>query len=326
MLKERQRQIHADNEAGDSDLEEPWARRPYLGSRRAAERARRRVLEAEEDEADREREVEELDGAAQAAEEAASAEAAAVAQAEAAATAAAAEAEAAAAAAAQFGADDAIYQAMMAAATAQPKPAVSVALQEEALPGGGGSGKPAGQAPLKRKAVSAAFGEDEDEEAPKRKLIPIRYSEEELRAMQQQEAEQAAAPAAASGAQQPPNAAAAGAAARADPAALRRQLMSQVPKETAAVFSFPLQWALLDSASEEVQQRISGWVGKKVVEYLGLEEPSFKAHVLDLVKRHTPAGQMQEELHQVLDDAATEFTTRLFQVLIFESLKIEAGV
>ena len=160
LLRERQRQVHADNEAADSDdEEEPWRRRPYGGSRRALERRRRRELEQQDDAADRKREEAEAEAAAAAAEAEAKAAAnqpAAVPE------------EPDAGKAAAFGADDSIMAAMLAAVKAKPDPVVA------ATP----AAQPASAiaAPVAKRKVRAAFVEEEEEDKPQRKLIPIRQA------------------------------------------------------------------------------------------------------------------------------------------------------
>ena len=155
LLRERQRQVHADNEAADSDEEEePWRRKPYSGTRRALERQRRRVLEHQDDEADRQTEREQAAAAAAAEAEAAAAQLATAAEQP--------EVDQGAA----FGADDSIMAAMLAAVKVKPESmaAVAPAVQPAA----------AVMAPAVKRKVRAAFVEDEEEEKLQRKLIPIR--------------------------------------------------------------------------------------------------------------------------------------------------------
>lgn len=308
LVRERQRQVHADNEAADTDEEEePWRRRPHSGSRRAAERRRRRDLEQQDDQADRQREAAEQEAAAQAAAEAAEAEAASRP-----ASAAADQAEADKGSA--FGADDTILQAMLAAVKAKPEPVAAPAAEAQVV-----------TAPAAKRKAPAAFVEEEEEEKPQRRLIPIRYSEEELKALQQP-ADEPQAEAAVGG---PPAGSGAAAAAQpvaapksVDPAAVKKQLLQLIPKDKAGVFAFQLNWAVLDNGPPDVKDKISGWVAKKVSELLG-EEPSFCRFIMEQLAAHVSAGGMLEALGDVLDEDAEAFTLKLWQILIYEQLKLE---
>uniref|UniRef100_A0A1D2A535 U-box domain-containing protein n=2 Tax=Auxenochlorella protothecoides TaxID=3075 RepID=A0A1D2A535_AUXPR len=235
-----------------------------------------------------------------------------------------AEAERASADAAQSALDeqDAIYRAMMAAAGESLQP---------------GMGAPGGErralGTLRRKA-QAAFVEEEEEAAPKRKLIPITYTEEELEAMRRAAEAAAQEEQAASGAPEqaskpeaaatlPSPAPAAAAPQPADPEQLKRQVMARVPKGQDAVFAWQVRWELLDAAPADVKQRIQAWVGKRIQMLMGEEEESFASFVMQQVARHQPALKVLEALQDVLDEDAPEFVTKLYQVIIYESLKLE---
>ena len=274
LLKERRRQVHADNEAAGSDDEaEPWRRRPYVGSRRAQERRRRREVEAQEDAQDEAREEEQA-AARAAAEEAARA---AKAEVQAAGLAQAAQQEAAHG----FDASDAIMAAMMAAvkgdAEHQPQPAA------EAAP------RLAPAAPKRSRVVNAAFAEDDEEQKPQRKLIPIRcggavpsgaapghalasvrgpqhayrharrYTDEELQAMHatsrlgEDDEDEERPPANGAGAPAGPSAAA-------DPNVVKKQIMASIPKNWDGIAGFALRWSELDGAPADVKARVAGGV------------------------------------------------------------------
>ena len=65
-------------------------------------------------------------------------------------------------------------------------------------------------------------------------------------------------------------------------------------------------------------------MNKKVAELLG-EEPSFCAFIMDQLAAHASAAAMLEALGEVLDEDAASFTTKLWQILIWEQLKLEHG-
>jgi hypothetical protein len=165
-----------------------------------------------------------------------------------------------------------------------------------------GSRAAAEAAPPARRAIPrAAFVDDEEEEAqPTRKLVVLQYSEAEQQATQ-------AGP-------EPPKAQAAPGQPALDAAALKKQLMASIPKTQEAVFAYPMKWAQVERAPQEVMERISGaqrcrpaqficprlrrchsiltdvirclsagWVSKKIKELMGEDDASFCAYIMSQV-------------------------------------------
>lgn len=66
----------------------------------------------------------------------------------------------------------------------------------------------------------------------------------------------------------------------------------------------------------------AGWVSKKVGELLG-EEPSFCRFIMEQLGGHVSAEAMLGALADVLDEDAEPFTLKLWQILIYEQLKLE---
>ena len=73
-----------------------------------------------------------------------------------------------------------------------------------------------------------------------------------------------------------------------------------------------------------IPPRPAGWVSKKVGELLG-EEPSFCKFILEQLAGHVSAQAMLEALGDVLDEDAESFTLKLWQILIYEQLKLVHG-
>ncbi|GBF89651.1 hypothetical protein Rsub_02369 [Raphidocelis subcapitata] len=343
--RERQRHIKADLEHPDTDDElEPWRRRPLRGSRRLEERRKRRQRELDEDRADREKEVAEEvannvgeGGAANDSDGGEGGGPAAKRQR--------ADGEGdeqqqpqqqqnhqqqqqnhqqqqQAAKAAEVKADDPIYRAMLsAAAAAEPaEPPRAAASAGAASSGGVAAGAAAAAAAARpaarsgfgagrgrgggRGVVSALFGEDEEEEGTKRRqLKPIQYSAEEIAAVQD------AAPAAAGAAPAP-------AAAPADPKEALRRVMSSIPATRDGIIAYPIKWAHYTPAAA---QKVTAWVGKKVTEMLGAEEPDFVDFIMELLATHSAPEEVEKEAGEVLDEEAAPFVLKLYRVVIYET-------
>lgn len=168
---------------------------------------------------------------------------------------------------------------------------------------------------VKKKSAKAAviLEEEDEEEKPKRALIPIRYTDEELQILSVEDGSKAHS--------KPSQAAVEPGS---DAADLKKKIMALVPKDRESVFGYNVAWARLDSAPQDVKERISGWVTKKIKELLGEEEPSFCEFIMSQIKEHTPAAEMISALHDILDEDTDSFVMKLYQVLIYETEKLAA--
>lgn len=63
------------------------------------------------------------------------------------------------------------------------------------------------------------------------------------------------------------------------------------------------------------------WVSKKIVEYLGEDEPTLLEFLLKKLQQHARAVEILEELQLVLDDDAEVFVKLLWRKLAFEAVR-----
>lgn len=321
--KERLRSVRAEAELVSDTEEEAWRRPLYSASRRHEDRKRRRDKEETEDEADREAE--------------AAAKAAAVASrtdpipddiADGLLTNGlrSPSSERHTTPKAHVDPNDPIYQAMIAAAKAKPShshgtpefratpPQASPSpLRSPAAQPGAAQPARAAVPPAKKAKVLAAFGADEDEDQPKRKLIPLQYSAEEIRAAQ--------APAAAAEADE--------AAVPKSKEAMEKALKSlirSIPSERAGIFAYDINWSAYDSGRSAMAAKILGWVKMKVQELMGEEEASMVEFVMGQLNEHVPPNKLHEDLGPVLDDEVDSFVIKLYRMVIFETQKHAQGL
>lgn len=157
-----------------------------------------------------------------------------------------------------------------------------------------------------RKPLLLAFGNDEEEDQPRRRLVPLQYSEEELRGVQQ--AEQASAAGLASPAPE-------------DFEARKRSIIDSLPSSQKDVFNFAINWDAFTSAKSAVASRIRTYVSKKIAELLGEEEQTLVDFVMEKLQEHAQAQQMLNELVEVLDEDAQGFVLKLYRTVIYETQK-----
>jgi len=358
MEAERRRLCRTDLEVPESDDElEPWQRRPIRSSRRAMERRKRRQHEAQEDEVDRQREVREM--SERRAKRARSEEEEDKSRVQVK------EEETAVKSEPDIDPNDPIYAAMMAAARAPISTSSTASAQQrhhhhhqhfrppsdkghadvkaehrnairsESPPPVVTAPAPA-PAPVRQfgvrraggmNAVAAMFGEDDEEGKQKRKLKPIKYTEEELRAVMEPAAEEGGSTAPTNGSV--PHAGPVPAQAPAqqqqqDPKVLLRKLMDSIPTTKDGVWGYPIQWDAYNPTT--MAEKFSGWINQKVEQLLGMPEPTLVSYVTQLLSKRSAPAKLYEELSPVLDADTETFVIKLYRMVIYETEKAAANL
>jgi len=313
-LRARQRELErALRSESDSEEAERSARQMGLSAQQAAEarararyarrrgdaaareeRRRRRAREIEEDAAERRREEAE----AQRREEEANRDEAQ-------------RAEQAAALAHQAQAQAQAAQAAAEAEAAQPPPAAP------GLPGSLALGSLRRAAPKKAGAPPDGLRAEAEEAPLSRPLVPLEYSEEELKAALVNEYAAEEAPQEGGG----KDARRAREKEERDAKRSTLQLIASIPTERAQLFAYPLDWALFDRA--QLAPVVQRWAAKKVAELLGEAEPSLVDFIVQQTSAHCAPEALLAELQPVLDEEAEAFCIKLWRLLLFELLKLE---
>jgi RNA-binding protein 25 len=149
-------------------------------------------------------------------------------------------------------------------------------------------------------SVPLAFGvDDEISVKPKREIVPIDYTDE-ARAPSSAERSTATTE-------------------RVDASKLKA-LVERIPTDRDALFAFPIDWAVVD-AQGLVESKMRAWTGKKMLEYLGEEEPAMVDFVLAKLRDHVRPQAILDELRQVLEEEADMFVALLWRKLAFEAAR-----
>jgi RNA-binding protein 25 len=101
-----------------------------------------------------------------------------------------------------------------------------------------------------------------------------------------------------------------------------KQIVAMIPAGKADLFSFQLNWDIVDEA-EIVPKKMKPWVTKKIVEYLGEEEATLIEFVLAKMSNHMSPQEILDQLAFVLEDEAEVFVIKLWRMLIFEMIRAE---
>lgn len=116
-----------------------------------------------------------------------------------------------------------------------------------------------------------------------------------------------------------------------------RKIIESIPTKKEDLFSYSLDWSLLDSVrrffctcstqdylffcfplKNLMEKRIKPWVIKKIVEYLGEEEPSLTDFICSSITSKKSADNILADIRIVLDDEADVFVVKMWRLLVYE--------
>ncbi|CAL8316985.1 unnamed protein product [Boreogadus saida] len=175
------------------------------------------------------------------------------------------------------------------------------------LGGGGSPGQPhVGK--RKRLPVDSVFNkfneEEADERIPKRKLVPLDYDDDK-------------------------SLGADALAGKADDGSEEKRkhiksLIEKIPTAKPELFSYPLDWTMVDATLME--RRVRPWINKKIIEYIGEEEPTLVEFVCSKVMAHGTAQGILDDVAMVLDEEAEVFIVKMWRLLIYETESKKIGL
>ncbi|KAL6900844.1 hypothetical protein ACP4OV_005520 [Aristida adscensionis] len=103
-----------------------------------------------------------------------------------------------------------------------------------------------------------------------------------------------------------------------------KQLIDMIPRTKEELFAYDINWAIYDKY--ELHERMRPWISKKIIEFLGEEEPTLVDYIVSCTKDHVQAEKMLELLQSILDVEAEMFVLKMWRMLIFEIKKVESGL
>ncbi|UJR20833.1 hypothetical protein I4U23_023944 [Adineta vaga] len=95
-----------------------------------------------------------------------------------------------------------------------------------------------------------------------------------------------------------------------------RKLIENIPTKKEDLFTFPLDWSLLDS--NLMEKRIKPWVTKKIVEYIGEEEVTLTDFICSSIMSKKSAESILSDIRVVLDDEAEVFVVKMWRLIVYE--------
>ncbi|GFY67867.1 RNA-binding protein 25 [Trichonephila inaurata madagascariensis] len=95
-----------------------------------------------------------------------------------------------------------------------------------------------------------------------------------------------------------------------------KSLIEKIPTEKNELFAFNLDWAVVDKVLME--KRIRPWINKKIVEYIGEEEPTLVEFICSKIMAGSAAQSILDDVSMVLDEEAEVFVVKMWRLLIYE--------
>ncbi|CDJ43689.1 hypothetical protein ETH_00030490 [Eimeria tenella] len=104
-----------------------------------------------------------------------------------------------------------------------------------------------------------------------------------------------------------------------------KKIMAMVPTEKSELFASKIDWNIL-AKGEVLEKKLRPWVKKKVIEFMGADERLVGEvidYILGRIKEKTSPKVLLEEFSRFLDDEAEGFLKHLWQLLLFEQIRLK---
>uniref|UniRef100_A0A8C6KAS8 RNA binding motif protein 25b n=1 Tax=Nothobranchius furzeri TaxID=105023 RepID=A0A8C6KAS8_NOTFU len=103
-----------------------------------------------------------------------------------------------------------------------------------------------------------------------------------------------------------------------------KSLIEKIPTAKPELFSYPLDWSMVDTTLME--RRVRPWINKKIIEYIGEEEPTLVDFVCSKVLANILPKPLSCSPAQVLDEEAEVFIVKMWRLLIYETEAKKIGL
>lgn len=103
-----------------------------------------------------------------------------------------------------------------------------------------------------------------------------------------------------------------------------KQLIDKIPTAREELFAYPLDWSVLDK--DLMERRVKSWINKKIVEYIGEEEPSLCGFICSKVLAKSTPQNILQDVAIVLEEEAEVFVVKMWRLLIYETEAKKLGL
>lgn len=103
-----------------------------------------------------------------------------------------------------------------------------------------------------------------------------------------------------------------------------KQLIEKIPTQKDELFAYPIDWSVLDK--DLMEKRVKSWINKKIVEYIGEEEPSLCGFICSKVLAKSAPENILQDVAIVLEEEAEVFVVKMWRLLIYETEAKKLGL
>ncbi|XP_061173330.1 RNA-binding protein 25-like [Saccostrea echinata] len=103
-----------------------------------------------------------------------------------------------------------------------------------------------------------------------------------------------------------------------------KQLIESIPTAKDELFAYPLDWNIVDQVL--MDKRIKPWVNKKIIEYIGEEEPTLTEFICQKVMARSGPQAILNDVAMVLDEEAEVFVVKMWRLLVYETEAKKLGL
>lgn len=75
-----------------------------------------------------------------------------------------------------------------------------------------------------------------------------------------------------------------------------------------------------------MEKRIKPWINKKIIEYIGEEEPSLNDFICSKIQQRPEADKLLEEIKVVLEEEAELFVKKMWRLIVYETESKRCGL
>ena len=103
-----------------------------------------------------------------------------------------------------------------------------------------------------------------------------------------------------------------------------KELVERIPTDKEGLWKWPVKWEFLSKAL--LENKLTPFVAKKVVEYIGAEEKDLVDYTVRAVASRAGAQEVLNELQGALAEDAEIFVIKLWRMVVYETEARSQGI